>query len=152
MIHYYKIAFVCFAACLLSVPAMGKGNESCGGPKSTPAETRDCLARMSDPARVRERHEQEKRDRCEQSAKNRNLQGNAKANYLSSCMHENQAAAAQASVNDRRPVSTPRARQGKGAATSRGKRTSGNSCVTQANKEHMKGSKRRQFLKTCKPH
>lgn len=152
MNHYYKIALACFTAFFVSTPVMAKGGDSCGGPNATASETQNCLARMNDPARVRERHEQEKRDRCEQNAKNRNLQGGAKSGYLSSCMSENEAAAAHASVAQHRPAAAPRASRGKNAAaTSKHKRRTANSCVSQANKAHLKGSKRREFLKTCKP-
>jgi hypothetical protein len=153
MNHYYKIALACFTALFVSTPVMAKGGESCGGANATPSETRNCLARMNDPARVRDRHEQEKRDRCEQNAKNRKLQGGAKAAYISSCMSEDEAAAAHASATKHGPATAPRTSHGKKAAAApKSKRRTANSCVAQANKGHLKGKKRREFLKTCKPH
>lgn len=152
MSHYYKIALACLTAFFVSTPVMAKGGDNCGGANATPSEIRNCLARMNDPARAQERHEQEKRDRCEQNAKNRKLQSSAKSGYVSSCMSENKAAAVRASVTQRRPAAASRASHGKNAAsTAKRKRRSANSCATQANKAHLKGGKRREFLKTCTP-
>ncbi len=150
MNHYYKIALACVMALFVNAPAMAKDATNCGSNSSQvkPSEMHDCLARMNDPARVRERQEQTKRDHCEQNAKNRKLEGNAKASFMSSCMNENQAAAAHASVTQGRATSP--AAQPKQASTPRKKKTA-NSCVQQADKQGLKGAQRKQFLKTCKP-
>lgn len=154
MTHYYKIALACFTALFLGSTALAKDASNCGPSSSQvkPSELHDCLARMNDPARVQEKQQQEKRDRCEQNAKNRKLDGAAKASFISSCMNDNAAAAAHASVTQGRPAATrPAERPAKAASASKKKRTTANSCVTQANQQHLKGQKRREFLKTCKP-
>ncbi len=151
MKYYYKIALACLLALFMNAPAMAKDATDCSTNSSQvkPSEMHDCLARMNDPARVRERQEQAKRDNCEQNAKNRKLEGNAKATFMSSCMNENPAAAAHASVTQGRAAS-PAAAQPKQASTPRKKKTA-NSCVRQADKQGLKGAQRKQFLQTCKP-
>jgi psiF repeat len=152
MNHYYKIALACFTVLFAVTPAMAKDAGNCGANSSQvkPSEMHDCLARMNDPSRVKERQQQEKRDRCEQNAKNRKLEGGAKANFISSCMNENEAAAAHASVTQGRPAAASGEKAKKAASAGKKKRAA-NSCVTQANKQHLKGQKRREFLKGCKP-
>ncbi len=106
MNHYYKIALACLMAVFAATPALAKDAPNCGAGSSQvkPSEMHDCLARMNDPSRVKEKHEQEKRDRCEQNAKNRKLDGGAKASFMSSCMNENEAAAAHAATTQGRPA------------------------------------------------
>ncbi len=150
MNYYYKIALACLMTLLVAAPAMAKeATANCGANSSQvkPAEMHDCLARMNDPARVRERQEQAKRDSCEQNAKNRKLDGSAKASFMSSCMNENQAAAAHASTAQSRPAATAQPRPTAVAS----KKKTANSCVKQANSKSLKGKERKAFLKTCKP-
>lgn len=152
MTYYYKIALACFAALFISTPVMAKDTTNCGANSSrvSPSQMHDCLARMNEPGRVKEKQQQEKRDRCEQNAKNRKLQGGEKSSFISSCMNENQAAEAHAAASQGRPAYAPSAKPKKSASASKRKKAD-NSCVAQANKQHLKGKKRQAFLKSCKP-
>lgn len=160
MNHYYKIALACLTVMLISTPAMARGSKSssssCARTNATPAEVQNCLARMNSPTSVRARHEQEKRDHCEQNAKNRGLQGGARSHYISTCMNENPAAATHTSVIQHRPAYHPRAqaksRTHHRKSATRQRRQSSSSCVARANRAHLKGSKRRHFLKNCGRH
>jgi hypothetical protein len=150
MTYYYKIALACLTTLLITAPAVAKeATTNCGANSSQvkPAEMHDCLARMNDPARVRERQEQARRDSCEQNAKNRKLDGSAKASFMSSCMNENQAAAAHASATQGRPAPSAQPRPTVAAS----KKKAANSCLKQANSKGLKGKERKDFLKTCKP-
>lgn len=149
MNHYYKIALACVAVLFVSTPVMARGGSTiCSSANTKPSETQRCLARMNDPAQVRARHEQDKRAHCEQNAKNQHLKGSAQSRYLASCMRDNDAAAALASVKQHRPAHASRPHQRR--AVTHHRKQAGNSCVARANKAHLKGSKRRHFLKRCR--
>jgi hypothetical protein len=156
MNHYYKIALAFLAALSACTPAMaanaGSTNCATSSSQANPAQIQNCLNRMNDPSHVRERQQQEKRDRCEQNAKNRNLGASAKASFISSCMNENQAATAHAAVAqghaDTKAPPKASSHPSKPAPAAKRKHA-GNSCVAQANKQHLKGKKRREFLKDC---
>lgn len=151
--NHYKIALACLVALFASFPVMAKDGNNCGTGSSQvkASEMKDCLARMNEPGRINERQQQAKRDACEQNAKNRKLQGNEKTSFISSCMNENQAAAAHASVNPSRGTSVSAGAPPKKAAAATKKRKTANSCVMEANKKGLKGKERHEFLKTCKP-
>lgn len=153
--NHYKIALACLVALFVSTPAMAKGNCAPSSSQANPAQVQNCLDRMNNPSQVREHQQQEKRDHCEQNAKNRKLQGNARSSFMSSCMNANEAVQKHATVAkdhvDTQPPAQAAATMRRAQSHTAAKRhtESRNSCVAQANKRHLKGSKRRHFLKNC---
>lgn len=55
------------------------------------AHIKQCLAEAGSPANVKRVAEQQKRMSCEQNAKNKALQGAAKADYVARCLDQNDA-------------------------------------------------------------
>ena len=55
------------------------------------AYVKQCLAESATPANVARAAEQQKKMSCEQNAKNKELQGTAKADYISKCVYQNDA-------------------------------------------------------------
>jgi hypothetical protein len=115
------------------------------------AGMQSCIAQMNDPARVREKQQQEKLAGCEQNAKNRNLQGNEKSSFISSCMNENQAAVAAKSSPAQRGTQAAAPASKTKKVSEAGSARPSNSCTRQAAKMGLKGKARNQFLKGCKP-
>lgn len=80
---------------LTPVLAFGAGNcEPKNSKLSTvqhTAYTKQCLAEASSPANVQRVAMQQKKMSCEQNAKNKALQGTAKASYVASCINKNEA-------------------------------------------------------------
>ncbi len=62
------------------------------------AYIKQCLADSSSPANVKKIAGLQKKMSCEQNAKNKSLQGAAKANYISSCVNRNEAKEAAAAM------------------------------------------------------
>ena len=140
---------------LVSTPAMSMDSKSCQAQSAQmqsaerDAFMKKCLAQLSDPANVKDRQQQSKRARCEQNAKNQNLQGSAQANFVASCMNKNEAAeAAKATPAQAEPKAAPAAKPPKKSSANGGK--PGNSCLKQARQKGVKGDERKQFLKDCK--
>lgn len=149
----FLLASVVTLLVLVSTPAMSMDSKSCQAQSAQmQSAERDgfmkkCLAQLSDPANVKDRQQQGKRARCEQNAKNQNLQGSAQANFVASCMSKNEAAeAAKANPTQAEPKAAPAAKPKKASATGK----PGNSCLKQAKQKGLKGDERKQFLKECK--
>ncbi len=154
--HFFAFFSMLFAC----ASAMALDGKSCADKGAQMKQTeraafmKECLAQASDPSNVKAAQEQQKRATCEQNAKNAKLQGNEKNNYVSSCMTENQAAAAKAatpsaagSANEAKAAPAQKSNAAaKGAASGK----HGNSCTSQAKKKGLKGDERKQFLKDCK--
>lgn len=155
-----RYLFAFFSMLFACASAMALDGKSCAdkGAQMKQSERaafmKECLAQASDPSNVRAAQEQQKRATCEQNAKNAKLQGNEKNNYVSSCITENQAAAAKAatpatagSANEAQ-AAPQTSKNGAAKGTASGKH--GNSCARQASKKGLKGDERKQFLKDCK--
>lgn len=144
---------VCFALLPVSHAVMAKDGKTCQAESAKlPAAERNaymqkCIAQMGDPSNVREKQQQDKQARCEQNAKNQNLQGNAKSAYVSSCMTKDEAAAAKTTPAQAK-AAAPAAKPAKSSSHAA---KPANSCVKQANQQGLKGKERKQFLKECKP-
>lgn len=70
------------------------------------AFTKQCLADISSPANVAYLAQQQKQMSCEQNAKNKSLQGTAKANYLAKCVNQNDAKEAAVRIRSLTVIST----------------------------------------------
>lgn len=83
-----------------SAPVLALESESClekgakleGTKRTEFLET--CLDQVNSPENVKALEKRQKSARCEGNAKNLNLAGQAKANYISKCLNQNEAAAA----------------------------------------------------------
>ena len=85
------VAPVCaFAAGNCELRNSENGNSRLSTAQRT-AYIKQCLADSSSPANVKKVAEQQKKMSCEQNAKNKALQGAAKASYLASCVNRNEA-------------------------------------------------------------
>jgi hypothetical protein len=150
-----NLLLACFAMLFASTSVMALDGKSCEAKSAQlklserDAFMKSCLAQLSTPANVKETQQQDKRVRCEQNAKNQNLQGNEKGNYITSCITENEAAAAAKAA----PAQT----EAKAAPAAKAKHVSaaaskpGISCAKQARKKGLKGDARKEFMKDCKP-
>lgn len=72
------------------------------------AYIKQCLAESASPANVQRVAEQQKKMSCEQNARNKDLQGTAKADYIAKCVFQNdakEAAAATAASKKGAPAS-----------------------------------------------
>ncbi len=152
-----KFLAVCIALFSINAPVMAKDGKSCEAessklpPQERSAYIKRCLAQLNDPVNVKQEQQQSKQVRCEQNAKNQNLQGNAKASYISSCMNKDEAAAAAAKVpTSQANTSTTAAKPAKHATGKTNGSKPAKSCVKQANQKGLKGDERKQFLKDCK--
>lgn len=93
-------ALTCMLLISIATPAFALQGSDCSARSAQlkPAERegfmKSCLDKADDPANVQEEERKQKNARCEQNAKNKKLQGNDKATYLSSCMNKNEAAVA----------------------------------------------------------
>jgi hypothetical protein len=143
-----------FALLPFSAPALAKDGKTCQAESAKlPAAERNaymqkCIAQLGDPSNVKQKQQQDKQARCEQNAKNQNLQGNAKSSYLSSCMTKDEATAAKKSPAQAK-ATAPASRPAKRTANASGSKPS-KSCARQANQKGLKGDERKQFLKECK--
>lgn len=75
------------------------------------AYIKQCLAESGSPANVKRVAEQQKKISCEQNARNKALQGTAKADYITRCVYHNDArdaAAAMAAPKKAMPASLER--------------------------------------------
>jgi hypothetical protein len=83
-----------------SAPVLALESESCleksakleGTKRTEFLET--CLDQVNSPENVKSIEKRHKSDQCEGNAKNLNLAGQAKANYIGKCVNQNEAAAA----------------------------------------------------------
>ncbi|HEY5994183.1 MAG TPA: PsiF family protein [Gallionellaceae bacterium] len=152
---------VCFALLPVSIPALAKDGKACEAESARlPIADRDahmkkCLAQLNDPSNVKQTQQMDKQARCEQNARNQQLQGSAKSSYISTCITSNEAAeAAKASptsptMQAKAPSPATKAATKNAAAHPAAGKPS-KSCVKQANTKGLKGNERKQFLKDCK--
>lgn len=129
------------------------------------------LAQTSSPEHVRANTAQEKRNTCEQNAKNMKLEGGNKAEYLNDCMNTNVAAneARKAGMQEHliadkstnHPKEQAVAKQKPAADKQASKRTakkktdakpkvSLNACSKQATQQKLKGKERTHFIHDCR--
>ena len=93
-------ALYCFLLIGIANPALALQGSDCSARSAQlkQSERKDfmqsCLAQAKEPSNVREEERKHKNAVCEQNAKNKKLQENDKASYLSNCMNKNEAAAA----------------------------------------------------------
>ena len=82
-------------AILAPVAALAAGNcEPKNAQLTTVQRTafiKQCLAESASPANVKRVTEQQKKMSCEQNAKNKALQGTARADYITRCLYQNDA-------------------------------------------------------------
>jgi len=114
---------------------------------------KNCMAQLSSPASIKEKEQQNKKALCEQNAKNRKLQGNEKANYLTTCMNENQAQAV-ASKAPAKPQAKAKPEKSRAPVkTAQKKDTSpspvAKSCAHQATDKGLNGDARSKFMDKC---
>jgi hypothetical protein len=150
------LLLVCFALLPVSFPALAKDGKACEAESAKlPTAERDahmkkCLAQLGDPANVKQTQQQDKQARCEQNAKNQQLQGGDKSSYVSSCISNNEAAdAAKASAAGQpapaKQAAAPKAKHASAKSTPTGAK----SCSAQAKEKGLKGKDRKEFMKTC---
>jgi|GEM_PF-1830237 len=130
------------------------------------------LTQASAPERVRALTAQEKRNTCEQNAKNMKLDGTKKASYLNDCVNANDAAveakkagvAEHANAASKTPshqqaplAAAPRPAAEKHASKHAAKKradakpkVSVKTCVKNANKEQLKGVERKHYISECR--
>lgn len=125
------------------------------------------LAQTSTPERVHALTAQEKRNTCEQNAKNKKIEGAQKANYINDCVNANDAAveARKAGVKEhvasaqpaRTHVATaPKATEPAKPATKHTEKSAApakaslKTCTKQANQEKLKGQARKRYIRDCR--
>ena len=128
------------------------------------------LVQTSSPERVKAATAQEKRNTCEQNAKNMKMEGNRKAGYINDCMNANVAAneAKKAGVSEHVAAKQVRAEVKAAPTKARVKQTkptkksasskhvdskpkaSLKTCSRQANHEKLKGEARKKFIRDCR--
>ncbi len=149
---------VCFALLPISTPALAKDGKNCQAESAKlPAAERSaymkkCLDQLGDPSNVKQVQQQDKQVRCEQNAKNQQLQGNDRSSYVSSCMNANEAAEAAKASAAGQPAPTKQAAaapKAKHVSAKPAAKNGAKSCVSQANEKGLKGKERKEFLKTC---
>lgn len=110
----------CFTLSLVAVPALAAAAANNCTSQSTKLKSsersafmKSCLAQLNSPSSVKEKEQQNKKALCEQNAKNRNLQGNEKSNYLATCMNVNeaQAVASKAPVKPAAKISSAKTKK-----------------------------------------
>jgi hypothetical protein len=93
----FKALFTSFLTLSILTPLVAMGAVNCV-PKNAQLSTvqrtayiRQCLADAGSPANVKRVAEQQKKMSCEQNAKNKALQGTARADYVARCLFQNDA-------------------------------------------------------------
>lgn len=133
----------------------------------------ETLTQTSSPERVRALTAQEKRNTCEQNAKNMKMDGTRKASYINDCINSNDAAieakkagvpeqASSVSKTPNRPhtqlAAAPSTTTTEKHATKRAAKkqadakpkVSVKTCVKNANKEKLKGAERKHYISECR--
>jgi hypothetical protein len=147
----YIASLICLLLVTISTPSFALKGSDCSAKsaKLNPSEREDfmksCLAQAEDPANVKEEERKHKSAVCEQNAKNKKLQGNDKANYLTNCMNKNEAA----TVASAQPKSTAAAPSHKVASNNSAKGESHKAAKKQ--KEHHKNGKKDAKTTAAKP-
>jgi len=93
--------FIASLICLLFISTSSfalQGSDCSAKSEKLPVSERkdfvkSCLAQAEAPANIQEEERKHKSATCEQNAKNKKLQGQDKATYISNCMNKNEAAA-----------------------------------------------------------
>ena len=139
----YLASLTCLLLISIATPAFALQGSDCAArsAKLNPSERDDfmksCLAKAEDPANVKEEERKHKSAVCEQNAKNKKLQGNDKASYVTNCMNKNEAA----TVASAQPKSTV-APSHKAASSNNGTKSAPQKAAAKQ-KEHHKNSKKK---------
>lgn len=149
---------VLFACCLpfIATPALGAIDANQCYANSTKMKRTErsaylasCMAKVSSDANIDEVRRKNKSAACEQNAKNRHLQGNARSAYVSKCMTADEAAAASAKLASSPKTTLPWLAAEKTETKKQTSRhRSKKSCDQRAAK--LKGEERKRHMKRCK--